>query len=197
MCLSNCKQVANESDITCYKYVVIKHDKDSKYIAICSPFHSSYRWRLGQTYYSHPLKEDYPNSDNGYRDIGIGFFHVMSSPYRAIDIAKEFNPDEEDDIMAVIQCTIPDKHKADTYYGDVNGSGDVGYATNCLKTEKIIYLDKPKFSWCKYCSIGENIRDYKRYRKRMKAYNEIKKEFNLDESNCYFGEDTHSRLCIW
>lgn len=184
MCLCNCTKVNNDSDILCYKYVVIKHS--GKRITICSPFHPSFHWDFsGKHYYSYPAKENYPNERNRY-GIGPGFFHVMSSFNRTVGSAHQFEVDDEDDIVAVFECTIPNSSNADTFYGDINDSKDDGFATTHLIVNKIIYLDKPIFYWNEHSTIFENLSDYRRYRKRMRAFNDIKKRFGLNETNCNF-----------
>lgn len=187
MCLNNCKKVNNETEITCYKYVVIKYWKNSEQIFIHSPFHGFFKWNVpSMYYYSNPMKEDYP-SDINKNYIGAGFFHVLASTYTAIKNAHEYcDSCETGEFMAVIECVIPDRRKADTFYGNVNNTGEVGYATTHLKTSKIVYLDKPVYSWNKRENIFYNIKMHGIYRRKMRMFNKIKKHFSLDDSNCQF-----------
>ena len=186
MCLYNCKKVNNETEITCYKYVIIRHDKNSGYITVHSPFHYGFTWNVpSKNYFSNPMEEDYPQENNN--EIGIGFFHVLTSPYAAIKNAHDYCIScETGEFMAVIECVIPDRHNADTFYGDVNGTEEVGYATTHLRTNKIVYLYTPVYSWDKHENVFYNIKMYGIYRRKMRMFNKIKKHFGLDNSNCQF-----------
>ena len=180
MCLNNCKEVNNETDITCYKYVKIRPNIDGQF-TIASPVYENFTWAIGFCAHSVPAASHYPdNNVNAY--IGKGFFHTLESYYTAVREARRNGT--YNDRMAVVECTIP--KSATVYSGFVNGLITGGYASTSLMVNRIVYLDKPEYNRKWYKGLSRKIEEYKNYRKQMKVFNRIKNYFSLNEINCRF-----------